>query len=285
MKRENVNRSGFTLLELIFVIVVLGVVASLGSDIITKVYEGYIIQRAQYRADIKTELALEQIANRLRNAIPGTIIARPSAMSTTAVDVTSISGVDYPFLQWVGRDYDSFIDFNRSTDRRPGWSGFADVNACSKTTIATPGSNLLLADQVIKNLSNNFTNLNSAYVYFAGVYDSQGHPIGHPVNLVDSSHLSFDISGPKTVTERYWLAWSSYALSVENGDLYLYYMFSPRYGQIQTSAMKTLLLRNVSNFRYRAEAEGSIRIKLCKKERYGNGSNDFVISCKEKVVY
>ena len=61
------------MLELIFVIVILGIVSSIGAEIIAKIYGQYIIQRAQHRASIKTELAATQIANRLRYAIPGTV--------------------------------------------------------------------------------------------------------------------------------------------------------------------------------------------------------------------
>jgi len=57
-------RRGFSMLELIFVIVILGIVSSIGAEIIANVYESYIVQRAQHRASIKTELAAIQIANR-----------------------------------------------------------------------------------------------------------------------------------------------------------------------------------------------------------------------------
>lgn len=70
------------MLELIFVIIILGIVSSIGSQIIVQVYESYIVQRAQYRATMKTELALTQIANRLRYAIPGTVISRLNKTGT-----------------------------------------------------------------------------------------------------------------------------------------------------------------------------------------------------------
>ncbi|MCB4762456.1 MAG: type II secretion system protein, partial [Sulfurovum sp.] len=43
------------MLEVVFVTVILGIVASIGAEIIANVYESYIVQRAQYRAAIKTE--------------------------------------------------------------------------------------------------------------------------------------------------------------------------------------------------------------------------------------
>jgi len=65
MKITNNYKQAFTMLEIVFVIVILGVVASIGSKIIVQVYEGYIIQKAVHDASVKTELAINLLANRL----------------------------------------------------------------------------------------------------------------------------------------------------------------------------------------------------------------------------
>ncbi|MCW8821398.1 MAG: prepilin-type N-terminal cleavage/methylation domain-containing protein, partial [Sulfurovum sp.] len=62
-------RTAFSMLELIFVIIILGIVSSIGAEIIAQVYESYIVQRATHRSSIKTELAATQIANRLTYAV------------------------------------------------------------------------------------------------------------------------------------------------------------------------------------------------------------------------
>ncbi len=46
------KRAGFTMLEVVFVIVILGVVSSIGAEIIAQVYESYITQRASHRSSI-----------------------------------------------------------------------------------------------------------------------------------------------------------------------------------------------------------------------------------------
>ncbi len=46
-------RSAFSMLELIFVIVILGIVSSIGAELIAKVYENYIVQRALHRSSLK----------------------------------------------------------------------------------------------------------------------------------------------------------------------------------------------------------------------------------------
>ena len=71
-----IKQKAFTLLEVIIVILILGIVASIGSGIIANVYENYLLQRATYRASLKTELAAQQIANLLSYRIPHTTIAK-----------------------------------------------------------------------------------------------------------------------------------------------------------------------------------------------------------------
>jgi len=147
------NRLAFSMLELIFVIVILGIVASIGAEVIAKVYESYIVQRAHHRASVKTQLALNQIANRLRYAIPGTVI-RKILPGDTAYEgladqmVLDSTGESYTVLQWVASDGDSFEAINSSTssgvERRPGWSGFCDIDDSNATSISTPGSRLSL---------------------------------------------------------------------------------------------------------------------------------------------
>lgn len=274
MKRFRKFHQAFSLVELIFVIVVLGIVASLGSEIIAKVYESYIVQRAEYRTNIKTELALDEIANRLRYAIPGTVIARQSP-GGTSVDITNVTASDYKVLQWVAYDGDSFEAITSDSDRKPGWSGFCDIKASSASSIATPGSNLGLASEIITKLGGD---LGNAVIYFP---DGSSYSVrsGSGESIV----LDNAVPSGSSIFERYKLAWSSYALSVESGDLYLYYNFAPTFAAALGSN-KSLLLKGVTNFRFKG-SEGSLRIKICKEEKIGADVNDTVRSCKEKVVF
>ncbi|MDQ7047953.1 MAG: prepilin-type N-terminal cleavage/methylation domain-containing protein [Sulfurovum sp.] len=274
MKQINTLRAAFSMVELVFVIVILGIVSSIGSEVIAKVYEGYIVQRGQYRASIKTELALNQIANRLRYAIPGTVGFRPNKGATFEL-ITETNSANDKVLQWVAYDGDSF-ESKDSTSGKPGWSGFCDLNASSSTTINTPGSDLGLASSIIGNLGGSIAN---ARIYFP--YDTS---YGVSTGSAETITLDTALSSGEFLYERYKLAWTSYALEVDAiGDLYLHYNFAPIVGQT-IAGSSSLLLKNVTNFRFKG-SEGSLRIKICKEEKIGSGLTDTVQSCKERVIF
>ncbi len=276
------NRLAFSMLELIFVIVILGIVASIGAEVIAKVYESYIVQRAHHRASVKTQLALNQIANRLRYAIPGTIVRRVTKTGAAEELSTAFGGTDpdtYNVLQWVASDGDSFEAINSSTssgvERRPGWSGFCDIDDSNATSISTPGSNLGLADTIIKNLSNNTKSVTNATLFFPN--DSTEYNI----STASGESITLSSNPSNRIVERYKLAWTSYALVVESGDLYLYYNFTPTIGGT-IGTTKSLLLKNVINFKFEGRGQ-TTRIKICVEESIGNTTG--IPSCKEKAVF
>lgn len=278
MKKAHTFRSAFSMVELVFVIAILGIVSSIGAEIISQIYESYIVQRAQYRAASKTELAINQIANRLRYAIPGTVGFRPT-LGGTFKGITEANNGNDTVLQWVAYDGDSF-EAMTSTSRKPGWSGFCDIDASSSTSIVTPGSNMDLTTTIIGKLGGN---INQARIYFP---DNTSHAVasgtGEAITITA-------IPVGSNIYERYKLAWTSYALEVKanaatgKDDLILHYKFAPIVGQAIVGS-SSVLLRDVTNFRFQG-SEGSLRIKICKDEQIGMDVNDTIHACKEKVVF
>lgn len=272
----------FSMIELMFVIIILGIVSSIGAELIATVYQGYIVQRAQHRASIKTELAALQIANRLTAAIPSTLYRiKESDGSYESIETSFTgSGEQYHGLQWVGSDMDSF-----STASTPGWSGFCDTNTSGSPTIITPGSDLNITENVIVNLGANFASFLPA-IYFP--YDRNPYEIGaYDTDLNTLTLINTSVPLPTQIYEQYKLAWTSYALVVEanaegGDDLYLYYNFRPFPQQPYTNESKTLLLHNISTFKFKG-AGRTLRFKICKEERIAEDLN--VTSCKEKAVF
>lgn len=278
------QRAAFSMLELVFVIAILGIVSSIGAEIIAQVYESYITQRASHRSSIKTELAATQIANRLAYAIPGTVIGRKGS---TYKAIDDLNDTDYDILQWVAYDADSFGAY-----RQPGWSGFADIDASSVNALSTPGSDLANTNAIITNLSKGAVkDLSNAALFFPGEYTA--YTIGYDGNIAGlttvssgtGENLNVSLTG-KTIKEHYKLAWSSYAIvPSDNGDgtfdLTLRYNFQPWSGSNYGSASSVTLLRNVSVFKF-VGSSNTIRFKICQQENIGETFK--ITTCKEKAV-
>ena len=285
------HRKAFSMLELVFVIVILGIVSSIGAEIIADVYKSYILERATHRSSVKTELAATQLANRLLYAVPGTVIGRKTDDSYR--DISSLDSEDYRILEWIGYDNDSF-----SAKIKPGWSGFVDLDDSNKTNLKTRGSDLNNTDLIIKNLTNGTTDIGDTAVFFPGQYDAynvgyideNGNSDSSGAIKVDSnSHdddlVVEDLTG-KTISEFYKLSWTAYALvPTDNGDgtfdLSMYYNYQPWNGEKYTDGDSKVLVRNVTVFKF-IGTDTTVRFKLCQEEMITNDSN--ITICKEKAV-
>ena len=297
-------RPALSMVELVFVIAVLGIVASIGAEIVVQVYESYLVQRATYRSSIKTELAATQIVNRLSSSIPNTIIARVSNANPSYVPLDHLDNANYMVLQWIGADDDSFGSIASDTNRKPGWSGLCDVDASSANSIVTPGSNLTVSSNVINNLS--LASISDAALFFSTVshagnigYNGNTSGVGRIQNINTATYPhSFTLDNNMTqISELYKLAWSSYAIvpvqrnggdctdpTTQQCDLELRYDFRPwegdRYNDSNDYLRKTLL-RNVTVFRFTGSGN-TIRFKICQEEKIGGNLN--ITTCKEKAV-
>ncbi len=301
-------KKAFSLIEVIFVLVILGIVASISSQIIVQVYESYITQNAIYRTSLKTELAANQIVNRLTYAIQGTTIAKEpnkiydENMTTWAMleDIDVMNNPNHKkliMLEWIGYDSDSF-----SAGATPYWSGVANYESATTTDFETPGSRLSRASKIIKNLSNKkvdlgglledpavlFMNSNDYDVKCMGLIDESNTSCIFKVQktIGEENNLTFTGTVPKEVTERYKLTWSAYALVPEkqpNGlyNLNLYYNYQPWNNETYKDGNKSLLINNISVFKF-TENGGTIQFKLCATENIGADYN--ISTCKEKAI-
>jgi len=311
---QNIQKA-FTMLELIFVIVVLGIVSSIGSSIIANVYESYIVQRAVHDGGIKTELAINQLANRLTYRIDKTMIARkpetaptytfPPAGTPTAYDARQVPMGklnSHRALEWIGYDNDNF-----SAYKNPAWSGFADINASNSstfTTLYTPGSDRSKFADIYAGGQARALRFMGTKDYGAGateyynvdcMYKSNGCMF--PVSPNGPQNFNFASSSARTsgnmiYTEFYQLASSAFAIVPENEhtledttvkvyDLVFYYGYQPWLGENYKAGSRAVLLTDVSVFRFRKETN-AIRLKLCSVERLGD--HETISICKEKAV-
>ena len=306
------NKKAFSMLELVFVIVILGVVSSIGASVIAKVYESYIIQRAVHRASIKTELAINQLSNRLMYRIDTSVQARRSdgtiPIALSEISPTTPNFAAYRILEWIGYENAGF-----SASNVLRWSGFTDLTHVNTvfTSVETTGSNLVQEQILLGNLfpgstpgivflTNNYRNNAGVEIPYTAVcmYAGAGGCI-FPINpLVNNTLLTFTGGGNRTLgqmiyNEFYQLAASAYAVvpdvlphtvipigGTNVWDLHLRSNYQPWSGHTYLNGTDSLLLRNVSVFRFTQEAN-SIRIKLCVIEALGDTE---ISICKEKAV-
>ncbi len=289
------------MVEMIFVIVVLGIVAAIGSGIIAKIYESYIYSRSINNLQTKTELALTQIAKFLSFRIKNSTIARKAPNDT---NITSLSMADgsYKILEWIGYNNEGF----EGNDSGPGWSGFIDLSSpqTNKTQVKTPGSHLLFAKNIINALSYGDVNLSdpnsSVALIFKGLpnqFDieqygwndwngTKNHNYIFRVKNIGNDVLKFVENNASTIYEQYQLSWTAYAIvpegNITDRNLTLYYNYRPWMGEKYSNGNKSTLMEHVSTFKFR-QIGSTIRLKLCIFNPIGNDFN--ITFCKEKVVF
>ena len=299
------KRAAFTLIEVVMVIVILGIVGMIGTDIISHMYSGYM--RTKFVNDLqqKTELVLDQITKRLQYRIKSTAIARiDTSNNIKNLSDTNITG-NYTVLEWIGYDNDSF--------NQDGWSGFIDVNHndTNGSQVKTQGSSLGRASAIISALSNGEVDLNDstkdkpALIFkCGGDLNISKYGLDYNIkNLSDFNNtlmvsskvgetdvLEFNVvqRGEKEICEQYYLAWSAYAIRPEGDEndfnLTLYYNYQPWEGEEFRDAniSKSVLAEHVSTFRF-LQIGKTLRIKLCMRD--GNLTGVPIGFCKEKAIF
>lgn len=294
-------KKAFTMLELVMVMVIMGIIASIGADIIASMYTNYLNARTVNALEAKTEITLEQIAKRLQYRIKESVIARTAGNTPVAL---SNAAANDPVLEWIGYSNESFLG-----TPLPGWSGFIDLNSTEndKTNrlLKTPESNLSEAVNIIAALTDGNLTLSGASTAAGLIFkgrssnsDDFGWNSGtntngdHVILVTDHNETTFHIeeTPPDEIYEQYYLAHSAYAIVPEGNttgmdyNITLYYNYQPWLNQdYNTSASHSTLAEHVSLFRFKQD-DTIIQLKLCLHD--GNPTIDErIVICKEKVVY
>ncbi len=296
-------KKAFTMIEMIMVIVVLGITASIGADIIVQLYENYVKTRAINKLQAQTEVVLEQIAKRLQFRIKDSVIARDKTNFNDYVTLTDAND-SYEILEWLGKDNEGLRGINK-----PGWSGFIDLDSPQTNkalkTLKTPGSDLNITNSIIKGLSYDDIDMTDPTkqkpaIIFKGqsTFDlSQfgwdgvdgNYTIKVKFTMPNSDILEInDTVVPDEIFEQYNLSWSAYAIVPEGNNtndfnLTLHYNYQPWEDENYTAGQSSLLAEHVSTFKF-TKIGDTIRLKLCIHDNNQSGNFDFAF-CKEKVIF
>jgi prepilin-type N-terminal cleavage/methylation domain-containing protein len=305
-------RSAFTMIELIFVIVIMGIVGKFGVELLFQAYNYYLYNQADNRFQAQSEAAVQQIANRLQYRIPGSEIVRQSNAGLgnyTPIATTVDTNSSVTILEWVGYDIDGWRgDGNGAL---PTWSGFIDV-AMTKANGSTPDLNTSETNAtrtlaVWNALSNGTFNGAGAGLFFVqdtnfnvrdgfgwnGVAVADQTKTVHRVNIINGNNNRVtatvgNFSG-QNIYEFYKLSWTAYALehNSNTGELKLYYNYRPWNGETYANGTSKLLMENVDTFRFRSAGD-AMKIQVCIRDaklfQDNNGTGAFSI-CKEKTVF
>jgi len=298
------KHTAFTMLELIFVIIIMGIIGKYGVSFLAQAYKSFIFSQVNNTLQSNSEMAVETIAARLQYRIKDSVIARTST-AAAPVALADATGSNYTVLEWVGIAEESRRGLSTGgvTPYLPDWSGIIDLDAGNSNLLVSPQTNTANIDTTISDLNNTDTTVNDAAIYFIGantnvqtgygwngaLLNQQGamHPIqkvaGQP-NAFQSAIAGIDFSGID-VYEYYLLSWTAYAIVYEAGTngkglLRLYYDYQPWNGEKMTDGKNAVLMDNVSTFQFMSI--GSImKIQVCTKtdlvEEYS--------LCKEKTVF
>ena len=297
-------RKAFTFIEMIFVIVVMGILAKFGAEIFRNVYQNYNLSVTNNKLQADTEAAIEQINNRLQYRIKNSVIAKNSG--TNVYQGLSSAVGAHNVLEWVGYDIDGWR--GDATAITPTWSGFIDVDDLVNSnvnTLVSPASDFQAGgrvDSMIQGLSGGNSNITDAAIFFTGsnnnVLDSFGwdgvaqneqsttgtHQIG-AAGAANRIVPGVDDFTGVDVYEQYKLAWTAYALELVGTNLTLYYDYQPWKGESYNDINRSsaILMQDVSTFKFQGIGD-TIKLQVCVSDNNITGDGGYSI-CKEKAIF
>ena len=246
-------KKAFTMMELIFVIVIMGILAKFGVEFLTTAYSGFINSTINNQLQQNSAAALEFVGARLQYRIKASTIAREPSIGPNANEATPINlyfGLNNNaptanILEWIGYDIEGYRGGTTGT-----WSGVLDLNLTrtNATQLFSLATNTTDIGTLVNALSYGSSDMNSTAIYFINpdgivednitkfgwdmnlnlaarkdVFDNQDNVYIHPIDsgATPSIFSPIDADGnPNNFTnvlasEFYQLAWTAYAVGIK----------------------------------------------------------------------
>lgn len=279
-------KKGFTLIELIMVIVVLAIISLFTTNIYTNIYMNYIVSKSINNLETQSELLLDQIASLLSQRITSSTIARNTAADFVYIDDSSSS---YHILEWVGMSQDG--RYLGDATAKAGWSGLLENSGTSVGgNIISPGSNFNTQNALIANDGIVFKETRAPDRHGWG-YAGKGDSTAKVMTVAANTNNT--MNGVTTNNSSiYYVARTAYAIVPSEPDargmftLTLHHTYQPWREETYLDGTSSTLADNVTEFRFRG-FHGSIEIKVCLRDpdiqELQDANFDFRV-CKAKVV-
>jgi prepilin-type N-terminal cleavage/methylation domain-containing protein len=267
--KQSLKRRAFTMIELLFVIVVMGIVGTFAIEMVRQYYEGIYRTQTITQRTAEADHILEQVSKYFENAISASIVnLDEDAIGAGDCKIPDIadSAHDYT-VAFIGVDADSLRgEWNATVGTYlPGWN--EDVNI-SGTTMRGFGVNYNYASTITNALNGGGPLTNNSAVYNnsqnavnnGGCSDYNLNDATIP--LTDTKFLSITGFTPNTLTfgfnpnldegnkKRAYLLRSGYGFRVQsNGNFTMYTNFQPWNGErYNTHGTAQLLGQKVAHF-------------------------------------
>jgi prepilin-type N-terminal cleavage/methylation domain-containing protein len=305
-------RRGFTMVELLFVIVILGIVGGITMEAIRQYYEGVFRSTLYTQRVNEANHILEQVSKYFENAIDLSIVnLDPRAIgvpdgvlngancSEPGVEVEN-NASDYT-VAFVGVDVESL-----RTVGKAGWSEVVTLNPAG-TLLTSLDANFSAADASIQALYP-ASDLNHSVIYnFEDIvgscsnfnWDNAGNLNGYySITNVAGNTLSLTNNAGRTgpINDKKYLLSSGYAFRVmDTGEFVMFSNFRPWRSELYTGGKRSTLGRNVASFyadfnnTNSYNSRGSVwKLKVCMKGLDANLTSSDVAGeaiCRERSIH
>ncbi|OHD90382.1 type II secretion system protein [Sulfuricurvum sp. RIFCSPLOWO2_12_FULL_43_24] len=252
-------RKAFTMIELLFVIVILGIVGGFALEAVRQYYEGIFRTQEYTKRVAEADQILEQLSKYFENAISSSIVnldINPGTVACYGPPTTSASDFTVAF---VGVDVDSMRGISGN---RPGWSEEVQLVAGSND-INGSDANYTMANNIISLLGTSTLRGSALYdsesidsnacvrFNFAGEGKVGFHKLdGVNPNPMANGLLRLNNDNNATHGHRKYLLRTGYAFRVDdNGSFWMYSNFRPWVDEhFSASGKINLLGQNVAHF-------------------------------------
>lgn len=313
-------RRAFTMIELLFVIVILGIVGGIALETIRQYYEGIYRTQTYTQRISEADHILDQLTKYFENAIDLSIVNMDMDAADGALAGTCV-GDAAPEAENVAHDYTTvFVGVDTDSLRttgRPGWSETVRPNPFLGTSLISNDANFTASNAVITALYP-ASNLQNSAIYNGDAsytdtcthfYANNGNayytiPVGgvnygtNTLTLTDNfvSHGFAYTSGPSA--DKKYLLRNGYAFRVLNtGEFVMFSNFRPWKGEVYSNAnaKRSTLGRDVASFyadfnntNY-FNTRGTLwRLKVCMRGLESNLSDSDTAGqeiCRERKVH
>ena len=296
-------KKAFTLVELLFVMVVLAIIAGVGTDILRSLFDNYAVTAQIHRLESVANNAADMIATRLEKRVP----------QTTAIE----TGADYQPLSAINEQSGKLVFFRKAYElernfkkkKKGGASAPRTSGFISKLKTTTTGDKGNFTDEVeftsidaadlkldeyelffsndssllYENKSNHFEryysgNKSFAYQCTPGKLEFQNGIFTLTRSVCPASTSDTIRPSMAALTHKYYLSKEIDKIYLENKNLYLDTC------EIKSACKKSLLATGVSTFRFSAlgsdpNIASTIVFKLCLVENDGKAE-----ACQSRIV-